>query len=108
MVRILESYGVHARFYPGNQTRFDSFNSTLQAALNNPHEEVIAHFSRPALGQAGQGHFSPVAAYDATTNAYLIMDVASYKYPPFWVNAYDLWEAMLGFPKRRGFIVVSR
>lgn len=108
VVNILQSYHLHAKFYKGNTTSFNIFLKTIMAALKNPKQEVIAHFSRPALGQVGQGHFSPIAAYDVKSNRFLIMDVASYKYQPFWVNAFDLWEAMIGFNKIRGFIVVSK
>jgi hypothetical protein len=56
------------------------------------------------------GHISPLAAYNAETDSFLILDVAAYKYPPVWVSTEDLWDAMSASvgssPRTRGFIVV--
>ena len=38
----------------------------------------------PALLQTGDGHFSPVAGYHAGTDSVLVLDVARFKYPPYW------------------------
>jgi Phytochelatin synthase len=35
-----------------------------------------------AIGQEQGGHISPLAAYDAETDRFLILDVSRYKYPP--------------------------
>lgn len=40
------------------------------------------------------GHFSPLGAYHAPTDSFLIVDVAKYKYPPVWVGADTLFTAM--------------
>jgi hypothetical protein len=41
-----------------------------------------------------------------------MLDVARYKYPPAWVKAADLWQAMntedSDAQAKRGFVVVSR
>lgn len=43
-------------------------------------EEFAAiSFSRRVLGQTGDGHFSPVAAYDAESDSVLILDTARFK-----------------------------
>ena len=59
----------------------------LIAAVGQPDTRVIVNFSRASLGQEGEGHFSPLVAYDAASNSFLILDVARYKYPPAWVTA---------------------
>jgi glutathione gamma-glutamylcysteinyltransferase len=72
---------------------------------------VVCNFSRPHLGQTGDGHFSPIGAYHKERDLVLVMDVARFKYPPFWVGLRTLWEAMsevdaeTGLP--RGFFVIS-
>ncbi|KAL7464920.1 hypothetical protein ACHAXS_005248 [Conticribra weissflogii] len=72
-----------------SQMRFD-----LQSALVDPDSRVLVNYDRKALGQVGGGHFSPLGAYHAPTDSFLIMDVAKYKYPPVWVGVETLWEAM--------------
>lgn len=72
---------------------------------------VVCNFSRPHLGQTGDGHFSPIGAYHKDRDLVLVLDVARFKYPPFWVSLRTLWEAMseldaeTGLP--RGFFVIS-
>ena len=55
----------------------------------------VTSFCRAALGQTGSGHFSPVGGYHAPTDSALILDVARFKYPPYWVPLPQLWEASL-------------
>jgi hypothetical protein len=62
----------------------------LIAAIGHPDTRVIVNFNRASLGQEGQGHFSPLVAYDPASDSFLILDVARYKYPPSWVNSQDL------------------
>jgi Phytochelatin synthase len=38
---------------------------------------LIASYSRHVLNQTGQGHFSPIAAYDRESDSVLIMDTVS-------------------------------
>ncbi|MCP4303859.1 MAG: glutathione gamma-glutamylcysteinyltransferase, partial [bacterium] len=52
-------------------------------------------------------------AYDADTDRFLILDVSRYKYPPVWVEAETLFNAMNttdsdNDDKSRGYVVVSR
>ena len=55
---------------------------------------IIANFSRGFLKQTGDGHFSPVGGYHEEKDMVLILDVARFKYPPFWVPLRQLWGAM--------------
>lgn len=55
---------------------------------------LVVSFARGTLGQTGDGHFSTVAAYDAQTDSCLILDVARFKYPPYWAPLVDLYAAM--------------
>lgn len=66
----------------------------LEAALHNPFARVVVNFDRAVLGQDGHGHFSPIAGYSSSTDSFLMMDVAKYKYPPAWVPAARLHAAM--------------
>ncbi|XP_029185275.2 glutathione gamma-glutamylcysteinyltransferase-like [Acropora millepora] len=77
----------------------------------NPREYIAVSFSRPALGQTGDGHFSPIAAFDSETNSVLVFDTARFKYPPYWVPIGMLFQAMLPFDKltgkSRGYLVLE-
>ena len=64
--------------------------ASLITAIGQPDSRVIVNFNRASLGQEGEGHFSPLVAYDPASDSFLILDVARYKYPPAWVNSKDL------------------
>lgn len=71
------------------------FRSALLSALSSsPLSRVVVNFRRTELGQAGGGHWSPVAGYDAGTDSFLVLDVAKYKLPPFFVAADALHRAL--------------
>lgn len=55
---------------------------------------IVASYDRSALGQTGSGHFSPLGGYHHERDLTLILDVARFKYPPHWVSADRLYEAM--------------
>jgi hypothetical protein len=66
----------------------------LKSALIDPDSRVMINYDRKGIGQVGGGHFSPLGAYHASTDSFLVMDVAKYKYPPVWVGADTLFDAM--------------
>ncbi|KAE9449669.1 hypothetical protein C3L33_18432, partial [Rhododendron williamsianum] len=55
---------------------------------------MIVSYSRRIVNQAGDGHYSPVAAYHGGEDMALILDVAQHKYPFHWLPRKVLWEAM--------------
>jgi hypothetical protein len=73
---------------------------------------VIVNYQREAIGEQTGGHISPLAAYDARADRFLILDVARYKYPPVWVKTTDIFDAMntpdaSNDNKTRGFVLVT-
>ena len=74
---------------------------------------VLVNYLRSAIGQEKGGHISPLAAYDAETDRFLVLDVSRYKYPPIWVDAAALHGAM-NTPdadnggRSRGYLTVGR
>ena len=65
------------------------------------------------IGQQIGGHISPLGAYDAKADQFLILDVARYKYPPVWVETTVLFDAMntpdaANDNRRRGFVLVAK
>lgn len=74
---------------------------------------MIINYLRKALGQERGGHISPLAAYDAETDRFLILDVSRYKYPPVWATAADVFAAMDTTDsdnqnRTRGYVLVKR
>jgi glutathione-S-conjugate glycine hydrolase len=71
---------------------------------------VIYNYDRAALNTIGSGHISPLAAYDDTSDSFLLLDVARYKYAPHWVPA-DLLFAGANtqdpIAGTRGFVLAS-
>ena len=76
-----------------------------------PKELIAISYSRQAVGQFGDGHYSPVAALDRETNSVLMLDTARYKYPPHWIPVELIFQAMLPIDvvtgKSRGYIVLE-
>ena len=73
---------------------------------------VIASYDRAGLDQTGSGHFSPIGGYHAAKDLVLVLDVARFKYPPHWITAERLWQAMHPIDpttgKSRGWIALQR
>ncbi len=99
------------RFH-GDQLSLAQWRALLRRSLGDPRDRLIVNYPRSAIGQAGGGHLSPLAAYDASTDRVLILDVARYRYPAVWVNAMDLWRATRDLDtssgRSRGLLVIRR
>ncbi|MGL4400426.1 MAG: phytochelatin synthase family protein [Luteolibacter sp.] len=103
--------GVKAEKTYASATTLDAFRAAAYESLNLEASYVAVNYLRKALGQNSGGHISPLAAYHKQKDAFLILDVSQYKYPPVWVSTADLWKAMeekdAEAGKTRGFVVVS-
>jgi len=90
----------------------DAFRASARDYLAAKDHFVIVNYLRKSIGQERGGHISPLAAYDAKSDRFLILDVARYKYPPVWVTASDLFAAMnttdsANNNKTRGYVLVT-
>lgn len=63
---------------------------------------LVTSFGRSSLSQTGDGHFSPIAAYHEPSDSCLVLDVARFKYAPYWVTMKDLYNAMIPHDKATG------
>jgi hypothetical protein len=91
----------------------DAFRAAARDYLAAKDHFVIVNYLRKAIGQQIGGHISPLAAYDAKVDRFLILDVARYKYPPVWVKASDLFDAMnttdaANDNKTRGYVLIAK
>jgi hypothetical protein len=107
------TYGVKAEVHHASESSVDEFRKLAQENLNSPNHHVIVNYLRKSIGQEKGGHISPLAAYDADTDRFLILDVARYKYPPVWTAAAELFAAMNTTDsdnqnRTRGFVLISR
>ena len=109
----LGSYGLDVDVTHAGDSSLDTFRDTAIAGLNDRDRFVLVNYLRSAIGQEKGGHISPLAAYDADTDRFLVLDVSRYKYPPIWVEAEALYGAMDTSDadnggQSRGFVVVGR
>jgi hypothetical protein len=108
---LLESYNVKVKVYHASETNLSEFRQLIADNLQQPNNFVIVNYLRKSIGQESGGHISPIAAYDIATDRFLILDVSRYKYPPVWVKAEELWQAIATIDsdggKTRGFVLVN-
>jgi len=71
-----------------------AFRDVVRRNGSTPGDYLVLNYHREALGQQGGGHFSPVGAYDAASDRLLILDVATFRYPPVWARVADVYAAM--------------
>ncbi|MEQ9259807.1 MAG: phytochelatin synthase family protein [Roseovarius sp.] len=107
----IENLGMAAEHRFADETSVDELREAIKTALVDGNTRFVANYSRKALPQEGDGHISPVAAYDEATDTVLILDVAKYKYPPVWITVETLHAGMMmvdtGSNRSRGFVLVS-
>jgi hypothetical protein len=94
VARVLRAYGLTVDVRYAGETNIDDFRKSAAEHLSRPAAHVIVNYSRTALGQDGPGHISPLGAYDADSDRFLILDVSRYKAPAAWVLAERLFAAM--------------
>ena len=117
-VCLAQCNGSHAEVYLAQHGTCEQFRghvkdvcSTMRTpGLDEAH--MVVSFSRRVLGQTGDGHFSPIAGYHAERDMVLVLDVARFKYPPYWVSLPLLWESLLPLDSAtnisRGYCLLSK
>ena len=70
---------------------------------------VIVNYRREAVGQTGGGHISPLGAYDAQSDSFLVMDVNPASAGWVWMPTAILVKGMRTFDmvENRGYILVQ-
>jgi glutathione gamma-glutamylcysteinyltransferase len=87
--------GARSTVVRASDATVESFRDALGRASESSEAVVIASYHRGALGQTGQGHFSPLGGIHRERDLALVLDVARFKYPPHWVPIERLFAAML-------------
>ena len=93
-----QGYSVEAHHVDPQQISMDEVRQGIKEAVLDPEARVIINYDRGGIGQGdmGHGHFSPIGAYNHEIDAFLVMDVAKYKYPPVWVTTKRLFGGISG------------
>ena len=81
----------------------------LAASLARPGDYVVVNYRREAVGQSGGGHISPLGAYDAPSDSFLVLDVNPAAAGWVWMPTATLVNGMRTFDtvENRGYVVVS-
>ncbi|KAI9144941.1 Phytochelatin synthase-domain-containing protein [Paraphysoderma sedebokerense] len=104
--------GLTAKVLRADKVTKDKFHQDIIRTSQTPDEILCVSFHRGTLQQTGMGHFSPVGGYCAEEQMVLILDVARFKYPSYWVSVDLLWEALLpqdpDTGKPRGYTILKK
>jgi glutathione gamma-glutamylcysteinyltransferase len=104
--------GAEASVYRAQSSSVEEFRSLIESSARQSSSPfLVVSYSRKSLGQTGDGHYSPIAAYHKERDMVLILDVARFKYPPHWVSVPSLFQAMMAqdptTKQSRGFVLLS-
>jgi Phytochelatin synthase len=77
--------------------------------LRTAGDYAVVNYLRPALGQKGGGHISPLGAYDQPSDSFLVLDVNPNAQRWVWVPAALLVKAMRtkDVAENRGYLLVK-
>lgn len=91
---------------------FETFEDCVMATSRRDGFFLTCNSSRKALNQTGEGHFSPIGGYNFLKKLVLVLDVARYKYPPYWCNIKTLYDSLEPIDKAtnkpRGFCLITK
>ncbi|KAI8905095.1 Phytochelatin synthase-domain-containing protein [Gorgonomyces haynaldii] len=95
-----------------DHTPYEEFLQDIANSTKTNDTHIVVSFSRQMLQQTGDGHFSPIAAFDPISKSILVLDTARFKYPSYFVDAKLLYDAMKPIDKvtglSRGYMILSR
>jgi hypothetical protein len=108
----LSAEGTTVSVHHAGDSSVAEFRALASKAVGSGTSFAVVNFRREPLGQQSGGHFSPLAAYNQKADRFLVMDVARFHYPPWWIPTADLFKAMdtvdSDSKKTRGFLIVSK
>ena len=96
-------------FYADKKTGVNIFRERIKNALKEDKQFVILNFNGQTIGAPTHGHVSPISAYHEKTDSVLILDVAGYLNPWYWVPIEHIYNAMHTKDGKayRGYLLVS-
>ena len=87
----------------------DAIRIELTENLARPGDYVVVNYRREAVGQRGGGHISPLGAYDAESDSFLVLDVNPATAGWVWMPTATLVRGMRTFDtvENRGYILIG-
>ena len=107
---MLRANGLRTRMVVVDEVRTEAaVRDDLAHVLARPGTYAVVNYRREAVGQKGGGHISPLAAYDARTDSFLVLDVNPGVAGWVWIPNATLVRAMRTFDtiENRGYVVVE-
>ncbi len=114
LAALLRTHGAATRVVHADESSVSAFREGMRLALSRDSTFIVLNFTGIPLGLTESGgHFSPIGAYDAKGDRILVLDVARFIYPPYWVKTAELFAAMNtpdsdNANRVRGYVVVTR
>jgi hypothetical protein len=108
--QLLRAHGLATRMVVVDDSLTEAaVRSDLAGNLARGGDYAVVNYRREALGQRGGGHISPLGAYDASSDSFLVLDVNPAAAGWVWVNATALIRAMRTFDtaENRGYVLVA-
>ena len=107
---MLRANGLHTRLVIADDKVSDTdIRKELIDNLKRHGDFVIVTYNRRAVGQEGGGHISPLGAYDAESDSFLILDVNPSSAGWVWMPGATLIKGLRSFDtvENRGYILVE-
>ena len=107
---LLRSHGLATRLVIVDDAKAeDDVRNDLVQNLQTRGDYVVVTYQRKVVEQSGGGHISPVGAYDAHSDSFLVMDVNPASAGWVWMPATLLVKGMRTFDtlENRGYILVQ-
>jgi hypothetical protein len=92
----------------GDAVSEQAIRADLIDSLTHGGQFAIVNYQRAAVGQKGGGHISPLGAYDALSDSFLVLDVNPAVAGWVWMPAATLVKGMRTFDmvENRGYVLV--
>jgi len=90
---VFESWGTNVQVWHANNLNLTDFRARVKSCLVLTNCFVTINFLRTGVGEIGGGHHSIIAGYNEIDDQMLVLDVAQYKYEPFWFSSQTLLDA---------------
>lgn len=112
LAKLLAVFDLKTEIFYADQVSVEQFKKLAIQAVSDPKQAILVNFLRTQLQQRGDGHISPLAAYNSKSDRFLLLDVAKFKYPAVWIKTIDLYQAMKTLDKEtgkmRGFVIIQK
>jgi len=109
---VLGEFPVEVKKFHSGDLTLAQFRELIRDTTAHSDRFALLNFRRVEIGEAGGGHWSPLAAFDAASDSALVLDVARYKYPAVWVPIAQLYAGSQAVDNvsglSRGLVIVSK